>query len=191
MLNDDGGAWSAGPPIRGHPLGPRRAVSRPALLATQYPIAIITSEPQHRSIVERHIEVAVPSGHYFRNSIDLDDRRSMNSSKPRWIEPVLKLSHRHADDIALPVGVQVGVVRARLDPIDVGCLDEHDAFVVLDGKTGQITVTSSEFLRTAALARTPPLVEYFDETLVRFVVPGPSDFEPRTIEGGMKSTCGE
>src|SRR5262245_50846393 len=115
----------------------------------------------------------------------------MNSGKPRWIQPVFELPHRHTDDIALAIGVQVGVVCARLDPIDVGGLHEHDAFVVLDGETGQISFTSCELLGTAALARAASLVEYLDETLVRFVVGGPSDFETGTVEGGMKSTCRE
>ena len=113
-----------------------KRMKSPALLAAQHPIAIVTGEPEHRSIMESHIEVAVPGGHYFCDSVDLDDRRSVNSSKPRWVEPVFEISHRHADDITLAVCVQVGVVRARLDPIDIGRLDEHDAFVVLDGETG-------------------------------------------------------
>src|SRR4029450_71042 len=113
-----------------------RLESSPALLAAQHPIAIVTSEPQHRSIVESHIEVAVPGGHYFCDSVDLDDRRSVNSRKPCGVETVFEISHRHADDIAFAVRVQVGVVGARLAPIDAGRLDEHDAFVVLDRETG-------------------------------------------------------
>src|SRR4029450_4809643 len=80
----------------------------PALLAAQHPIAVVTSERQHRSIVESHIEVAVPGGHYFCDSVDLDDRRSVNTSKSRRIEPVFEIPHRHADDIALAGRVQGG-----------------------------------------------------------------------------------
>ena len=89
--------------------------------------------------MEGEIEISVAAGDDVANAVDLDDGGAVDANEHFRIEPLLELLHRHPYEMRPAAGVDLRVIPARLNVIDIAHAHEPHAAMLPHGKPNEIS----------------------------------------------------